>query len=447
LLSLVLLATGAHHPANDAAPVEGISRELRERVLASVVGMRAKLPTPVLKFSGRRKVKAEVSPSEGTGSGIVVDRSGLILTCAHLLPDSGAVRVFLHDDREVAGTILAHDRTSDLALVRVEAGPLPALDLSAGGHPGPGATIHLASRPGGASVRFRTGTLASAGLYHIGHSQLEFFRQFVGSVEPGDSGGAIVDQEGRLVGIVSVGLPDGKVGYAIAREFVMIALDRLRGRAPVVWPWLGIALETPPGSPEVVVWSVASGSPAEAVGVRPGHRIVSIDGREVTDIIGAMFSVVSRPIGARFSLQVLGGGAASPRTVGVISTLRPVDPLLSPLDLFERWTGARLEVIEPSAGKEGFLRAAEVRPREGLPPRAFGVGSKLVAIVPGLGLVRALEEGRSDQALPIACMADLERALKASLVGESLAASLHWEKDGRRTTMFLSGEARRDPVL
>ena len=451
---------------------------IRERVLASIVGVRATLAQPQLKFTGKRRIVAEVTPSKGTGSGIVVDSAGLILTCAHVIGGAGKVRVFLADDREVEGTVTVYDTTSDLALLRVDAGPLPALDVHTGGALREEQAVFLGARPGGAEIRFFEGKLAAAGVFHIGHSQLEFFRQFSGPIEPGDSGGALVDAGGRLVGIVSVGLPGRNLGYAIAREFVLVALARFRAGAPVVWPWLGLAVETAPDQPGARVWSVVPRSPAAAAGLRAGDRLLSIDGRPIDHFLSAMLHVVSRPVGARFDLVVrrakhdpaapapgftaASGPATAPRSapsasndrdddaptmsISLYSAPRSLDPVIDPLDLFEKETGIRLEPVPPSGNRPKGLRAASVPPaRAG--EHGYGVGSRLVGLVPGLNLVRELEEGRTDQELRTTTVSELGQALGIAAVGEHVAAALLWNTDGQRSTTFLSGEARRFPIL
>jgi hypothetical protein len=75
------------------------------------------------------------------------------------------------------------------------------------------------------------------------------------------------------------------------------------------------------------------------------------------------------------------------------------------------------------------------------------VGSRLIGILPGLGLIRALEEGRSDQEMKVASLEDLGAALRASSMGGRLNAALIWLTDGKRETMLLSGEDRRFPIL
>lgn len=437
--------------------------EVRERVLRSIVGIRVARPEPKLEFKGRFKVTAEVFPAEGAGTGIIVDASGLVLTCAHVLGQESRARVMLPDGRAVGGVVTVVDVSTDLALVKVEAANLTALDLHRAPNLRQGAVVFLASRPGGDVVRFAEETLAAEGTFHAGHSDIEFLRQFLGDIERGDSGGALVDEEGRLVGVLSSGVPKGRVGYAIARELVMLTLARMRAGAPVVWPWIGVGVESAPGGPGVHVWTVAQGSPAEAAGVRSGDRLVAIDGHPLAHFLPAMMAVIARPVGTRFQLSVRKAGAdedSPPRDLSVASAPRPLEPELHAFEVFEKLTGIRLGLVADAApGKpprvvvladaaaRGDPAGKESPGRDLADRRAIGAGSRLVSVLPGFGVVLTLEEGRSDQEIPIASAEDLAQALRAATIGNSMTAVLVWATAGRRETMLLSGEARRLPVL
>ena len=209
---------------------------MRERILRSIVGVRVSRQEPKLKFKGRFKITADISSTEGTGSGIVVDASGLILTCAHVLGAQNGAQVTLPDGSLKTASLVVADPATDLAILKVDGVRLQPLDLGPAPRLRQGGVVFLASRPGGDTARFSEETLAAVGAFHAGHSDLEFLRQFLGDIEPGDSGGALVDEEGRLVGVLSSGVPQGRVGYAIARELVMLALARMRSGSPVVWP-------------------------------------------------------------------------------------------------------------------------------------------------------------------------------------------------------------------
>lgn len=458
---------GAAERPPDASP--GTSHEneaeaLRTRVLSSVVGVRVLLPQPRITFSGRRRIKAEVGPTEGRGSGLIVDPAGIILTCAHVVGEATKARVFFEDDLEVEGQVLVADRTSDLALIKVAVDGLTAVDL--GVHPSlvQGQVVHLASRPGGATPHYTEATLAAPGACHVGHSALEFFRQFFGGIEPGDSGGMLVDDRGAFIGVLSVGSPEGRLGYAIARELVVVALARLRAGPPVIWPWLGLGVETPAaarvgggtvGGGEGMgarIWTVAGGSPGEAAGLKPGDLIVRLDGKPVEHFLTAMLTVAARPVGARFKVGIA-SAAGDPsenniRILDLLSVARPLDPELQPLDLFERMTGIRLEPgrVGSSLADSGlFVQRAPSAPAH--EHRSYSVGSRIAGLVPGFNVVRTLEEGRSDQETSIRTVEDLGEALRACRTGDRVTALIHWVKDGKSDTMLLTGDARRHPFL
>lgn len=481
-------------PAGASAPGSpfGSRAEVRERVMRSIVGIRVSRTEPKLAFKGRFKVTADLSPGQGTGSGIVVDASGLVLTCAHVLASQGRARIFLPNGREAAGNVMIVDPATDLALLRIEGTSVTALDLRRAPALRQGGAVFLASRPGGEEARYSEETLAAEGAFHAGHSDLEFLRQFLGDIEPGDSGGALVDEEGRLVGVLSSGVPQGRVGYAIARELVLLALARMRTGAPVVWPWLGAGVESPTDGSGVRVWTVARGSPAESAGIRAGDRIVALDGHPLEHFLPAMMAVIARPVGTSFRLSVRRAGddeAVRATVLPVVSGPRPLEPDLQPFDVFAKLTGIQLGLSPPGpargAGGATAPRvvvledaaagaAAGAKPPDAAPPlrdaqerdapprdaperdapphdapgrRAVVVGSKLLSVTPGVGVVMALEEGRTDQQIPIETAVDLDLALRAATLGNSMTAVIEWTNGGRREPMLLTGERRRFPLL
>lgn len=453
-------------PAANGAPPDALSVvSLEDRILSSVVGIRAissQSPGPRAPGDNRWHRPPLIG---GTGSGIIVDTAGTVLTCAHVVGEAKVVRIILADDREFSGRVKVLDRASDLALISAPPSGFPPIDLTIPPSLAQGERVHLASRAGGVTSKFDAGQLAAAGTYHLGHSQLEFFRRFMGKIEPGDSGGALVDAEGRFIGLVSVGHPQGSLGYAIAREFVLVALARMGGNGPVVWPWLGIGVETPQDPPGILVWTVVPGSAADAAGVRVGDRIVALDDHPIEHFLPTMLAIVSRPVGTRFRLQVLRShqgkvssaakdsakdGAkesAKSMTLPCVSAPRPIDPVLPALDLFERLTGIQLEVDRVAGSTSDGLKVRGFSEESAREERPCSIGSRLVAIVPGAGLVHGLEEGRADQEMKIGSAEDLGTALRKSFDGPQVAAALVWSTRGELSTMLLSGEAKQYPLL
>jgi hypothetical protein len=199
-------------------------------------------------------------------------------------------------------------------------------------------------------------------------------------------------------------------------------------------------------------WTVARGSPADSAGVRAGDLIVSIDGQPLEHFLPAMLCVISRPVGTRFKLGFIrpssgAGDRPAIQTVEVLSAPRPIDPPLPPLDIFEKLTGIRLAMMPGGQGEPGGLRIASIASDGGGPPRRITIGSRLVAMLPGTGLIEALEEGKTDQEVKIGTVEDLGSALRASSDGARLAAVLIWSTGGVLDTMVLSGEAKQYPLL
>lgn len=480
LLSATSFLHAADPPSTSGSASSGSRFEVRERVLRSIVGIRVLRTEPKLAFKGRFKVTADVVPAEGAGSGVVVDATGLVLTCAHVLGGQGRARVILTGGREVHGVVTVVDPATDLALLKVEGAELTPLDLRPAPKLRQGGVVFLASRSAGETARYAEETLAAEGAFHAGHSDLEFLRQFLGDIEPGDSGGALVDEEGRLVGVLSSGVPQGRVGYAIARELVLLTLARMRSGAPVVWPWLGAGVESPAAGSGVRVWTVARGSPAEAAGIRAGDRIVALDGHPIEHFLPAIMAVIARPLGTSFRLSVRHPGDAEEAratVLPVVSALRPLEPALQPFDVFAKLTGIRLGLAPAAAGGSGAGGAAgrivvledaaagiggepgvagepdgergalDPAVRNSPDRKPVGVGSRLVSVLPGFGVVLSLEEGRTDQEIPIATAEDLSQALSAAVLGNSMTAVFFWANGGRREMMLLSGERRRLPLL
>jgi len=247
------------------------------RVEPAVVGLRvkARADAPSSQRLGARRA----------GSGVIFDTRGYIVTVTYLVVDAESIEAQLRDGRTVPAQLLGVDLETGLAVVRLAgAGPWPAAELGDSRDLVPGA---------------RTGTVGmdeDDDLVHAA-STLESVRRFSASweymldrafiVAPAVSswgGSALVDDHGRLVGIVSLQLGEAPhVNLAIPLEKFLpvkdelIAAGRVTSRRPR--PWLG--LHTSGGSDGVVVDGFNDAGPARTAGFRRGDRIVGVDGVRV----------------------------------------------------------------------------------------------------------------------------------------------------------------------
>jgi putative serine protease PepD len=256
-------------PASDGkvSSIPGAS-DVVARAAQSVVGIRS--------LDGRRV---------GQGTGIVLSAEGEILTNAHVVEGARTVRVFLpggNDGREAQ--VVATDDREDLALLRLAdtKGLAPA-------QLGSSAAVRLGDEvlAVGNALGLKGGVSVTQGIVSgLGRSEgaLADLIQTDAALNPGNSGGPLVDAAGRVIGINTAVRGDAQsVGFAIPIDHARQVLERLRSGKPAApVAFLGVATREPAdGDPGAEVIDVTPGTAAAAAGLRPGDRLTSFDGKPV----------------------------------------------------------------------------------------------------------------------------------------------------------------------
>jgi serine protease Do len=242
-----------------------------------------------------------IQTSEGLGSGVVYRSDGVVVTNAHVVGSAKQVQVSFADGTKVAGRVTGSDDLTDLAVVKVQRTGLPAVavrpDL-----PSVGETALAIGSPLGFENTVTKGIISGVGRQipasSTGGRPLVDLIQTDAAISPGNSGGALIDQRGRLVGLNEAYIPPSagavSIGFAIPAATVTDVADQLLGSGTVAHPFLGVSLTTL--TPQVaqalgmkattgaLVRQVQSGSPAAAAGLRPGDVIVSFDGTAVHSV-------------------------------------------------------------------------------------------------------------------------------------------------------------------
>lgn len=220
------------------------------------------------------------------GSGVIVRPDGHVLTNNHVIADADRIRVALADGREAPAEVVGTDPVTDLAVLRVD---LPGLTVA---EPAPGDALRVGDvvlaigNPFGFEQTVSQGIVSALGRYDIFANPYEAFIQTDAAVNPGNSGGALVDVEGRLVGLNTLifsrsGGYQG-IGFAIPARLALEVLDELVARGEVVRGWLGVEVDlAAPAADGLTVAAVATDGPAERAGLRPGDVIRSVDGAPV----------------------------------------------------------------------------------------------------------------------------------------------------------------------
>jgi serine protease Do len=276
-------ASGTTAPATSAAPGSGGS--------GSIVGVVARLEPSVV----------TIQTSEGLGSGVVYRSDGVIVTNAHVVGSAKQVQVSFADGTKVPGQVTGSDDLTDLAVVKVQRTGLPAVTVRPD-LPSAGETALAIGSPLGFENTVTEGIISGIGRQipasSTGGRPLVDLIQTDAAISPGNSGGALIDQQGRLVGLNEAYIPPSagavSIGFAIPASTVTDVADQLLRNGTVAHPFLGVTLTTL--TPQVaqalgmkatsgaLVRQVQSGSPAATADLRQGDVIVSFNGAAVQSV-------------------------------------------------------------------------------------------------------------------------------------------------------------------
>ena len=276
-------------------------------------------------------VPAQGRVQNSLGSGVIVTSDGVVVTNNHVIQGADAFRVVLSDRREYPAELLLADDRTDLAVLKIntEGEKLPTLDFADTRAVQVGDLVLAIGNPFGVGQTVTNGIISATARTDVGITDYSFFLQTDAAVNPGNSGGALVNTRGELVGVNTAiySRTGGSVGigFAIPSEMVKRVVDAAVNGGSFVRPWLGLAaqavsydiaktqgLDRPVG---VIVTEVYPDGPAATAGLRRGDLITAIDGREVFDEKGLKFLAAVRNPGEEAQLTVLRAG--KPQTIGV----------------------------------------------------------------------------------------------------------------------------------
>ncbi|WP_290496969.1 Do family serine endopeptidase [Hyphomonas sp. UBA4494] len=305
------------------------------------------------------------------GSGVIVGSDGVIVTNNHVIDGADTFRVVLSDRREYPAELVLADERTDLAVLKIdtEGAVLPTLPYADTRAAQVGDLVLAIGNPFGVGQTVTSGIISATARTDVGISDYAFFLQTDAAVNPGNSGGALVNTKGELVGVNTAifsrsGGSNG-IGFAIPAEMVKRVVDAGMNEGTFVRPWLGLAaqsvsydiakaqgLDRPVG---VMVTEVYDDGPADNSGLRRGDLVTAIDGREVFDEKGLKFLAAVRSPGDEAILTVLRGGKT--QNIGVTVEpppgAREVDIVL--LDGRTAFSGARVVELSPRLAEENGL--------------------------------------------------------------------------------------------
>jgi S1-C subfamily serine protease len=266
-------------------------------------------------------VTVRTSRGTGAGSATVITDTGHLLTSAHVVEGADRVELAFADGSEVRARVVGRDPLSDLAVLQADAPTPPPVPFGDAAGLRVGQLVVALGNPHGLAGSVTAGIVSALGrsLPTRAGRVVDEVIQTDAALNPGNSGGALADSAGRLVGVntavAGVGLGLAVPISATTREII----DALRTTGRVRRAWLGIAgarirlrpeIAARVGSPNgVQVASVIGGSPAAAAGARQGDVVVSLGGSPITTVTDITRRMVERAIGSRMEMTVWRNGA------------------------------------------------------------------------------------------------------------------------------------------
>jgi serine protease Do len=258
---------------------------------------------------------------EGGGSAVVITPDGFTLTSAHVIERTDGGRASFVDGRELAFEVVGSDPMSDLALLRVDAGDLRAAELGDAGRLRVGQLVVAIGNPHGFAGSVTAGVVSALGrsLPTRGGRVVDNVIQTDAALNPGNSGGALADGRGRVIG-VNTAVAGVGLGLAVPiNEATRTIIGALMTEGRFRRAYLGIAGGTRPLPPRVAsrlqrtsgveVVEVVEGSPAARAGLRPEDLIVELNGVHVQTVDDIQRLMVGELIGAQVHARVLREGS------------------------------------------------------------------------------------------------------------------------------------------
>jgi serine protease Do len=319
-------STGAHGRGvrgREAAP-PGAAPEL-QRVNALLADLAEHLRPALVHVRVRRAAGAEAAreepdePQRATGSGFVIDPSGLIVTNAHVVEGAETIQVRLSDGRRFAGNVTGRDNRVDLALIKIDgASNLTVLKLGDSNRLRVGEFVLALGHPFGLEQSVSFGIVSRKGAPLVVAAPGFDFIQTDAAINPGNSGGPLVNMAGEVIGVNSMAARNGSIGFAIPANLVKQLIPQLAAKGRVEWGWLGVSiseitdddlerlkLREPRG---VLVRDVMPGEPAERGGVRANDVIVGFDGATLEGPRDLQRVVSTTPVGKKVRVTLLRDG-------------------------------------------------------------------------------------------------------------------------------------------
>jgi serine protease Do len=345
LATLVLTGGVAAQPVSapsdalwqDSAPAP-VEPELA-RLNAALTRLAERLKPALVQIRVRRSGQ-ETEPTDtrrALGSGFLIHRDGYLVTNAHVVDGVSTVQVRLASGRRVSGQVVGRDTRVDLALLKIEAPePLPVLPVGDSEALRVGEFVVALGHPFGLEQTVSFGIVSRKGAPLVAAAPGFDFIQTDAAVNPGNSGGPLVNMAGQVVGVNTMAARNGSIGFAIPSNLVKGLLPQLLAKGRIEWGWLGVRIDeitednvkdyglTAPRG--VGIDSVIPGQPAATAGLRAKDVVVAVDGGAISTPRDLQRVIAATPVGTTVRVALIREGQERELTVTIGRYPEPEDP-------------------------------------------------------------------------------------------------------------------------
>ncbi len=249
---------------------------------------------------------------ESSGSGVIISPDGEALTNWHVVNKATEIRCLLYDGSYFDAEVKGEDKDTDLALLKLKLpekhAPLPFAGFGDSSKLKEGDFVMALGAPWGLSRSISVGIISCSNRFLPMRSEYSLWLQTDASISPGNSGGPLVNTNGTIIGINTLGVTagGGDMGFAIPSETILTIVSQIRKFGKVNWTWTGLILQPLNdfrrntyfnASSGVIVSGTEQESPARQAGLLSRDRIISINGEKVTAVTEEDLPNIRRKLG------------------------------------------------------------------------------------------------------------------------------------------------------
>jgi S1-C subfamily serine protease len=324
LLKLINGDIDTPDPADDSGkkPPAGSDLELLDAYSRAVVSVVDSEGPAVVSISGAKNHNDEATDQVGAGSGVVIAPDGYILTNDHVIQNASTLKVRLTDGTSLSAELIGKDPATDLAVIRAHASYLPCSTLGSSDRLRVGQLVIAMGNPFGFQSTVSTGVVSALGrtLRSTQGRLIENIIQHTAPLNPGNSGGPLVDSAGKVVGINTaiIAIAQG-IGFAIPANTAKWVVSQIITHGRVRHGFLGIAARQRPLDRRTIrfhgldknyaaeVLSIEPRGPAGRAGMQVGDLIVAINGASVQSVDDLHRFLSEWPIGQPVEIDIVRG--------------------------------------------------------------------------------------------------------------------------------------------